>query len=76
MTNLKEQLFIEWMLSGVILVLLCDGTLRFAHLCKVACLVLLIPHSNAEEERVFSMIRKNKTDFRNRLSLNADFHQF
>ena len=50
---------------------LCDGTLRFAHLSKVACLVLLIPHSNAEEERVFSMIKKNKTDFRNRLSLNA-----
>ena len=48
-----------------------DGTLRFAHLSKVACLVPLIPHSNAEEERVFSMIRKNKTDFQNRLSLNA-----
>ena len=27
-------------------------------------LVLIIPHSNAEEERVFSMVRKNKTAFR------------
>lgn len=27
-------------------------------------LVLLIPHSNAQEERIFSMVRKNKTAFR------------
>ena len=54
MKNLKDQLYIEWMLSGVILVLL---HYVMAHLSKVACLVLLIPHSNAEEERVLSMIR-------------------
>ena len=27
-------------------------------------MVLTIPHSNAEEERLFSMVRKNKTAFR------------
>ena len=32
--------------------------------------VLVTPHSNAEEERVFSMVRKNKTDFRS--SLKSD----
>ena len=30
---------------------------------------LTIPHSNAEEERVFSIARKNKTSFRPRLDL-------
>lgn len=41
-----------------------DGQKRFAKLSKIALLVLTIPHSNAEEERVFSMIRQNKTAFR------------
>ena len=41
-----------------------DHTLCFSRLCKIAKLVLVIPHSNAEEERVFSMVRKNKTAFR------------
>ena len=33
-------------------------------------MVLIIPHSNAAEERVFSMVRKNKTLFRS-LSLDG-----
>ena len=41
-----------------------DSTYSFARLSKVAKLVLIIPHSNAQEERVFSMVRKNKTAFR------------
>ena len=36
----------------------------FNQLCQVAKLVLVIPHSNATEKRVFSMVRKNKTAFR------------
>ena len=39
----------------------------FPSLSKVALAVLTIPHSNAGEERVCSMIRKNKTEFRPRL---------
>ena len=39
-----------------------DHTPRFLMLSKVAMLVLVIPHSNAEKERVFSMVRK--TTFR------------
>lgn len=35
-----------------------DGSLKFPNLAKVAKVVLVIPHSNAQEERVFSMIRK------------------
>ena len=41
-----------------------DSSYRFRHLFLVAKLILVIPHSNAEEERVFSLIRKNKTAFR------------
>lgn len=47
-----------------------DGYQRFQKLCKIAKLVLVIPHSNADEERVFPMIRKNKTPFRPSLGLD------
>ena len=39
-------------------------------LSKVAQLALILPHSNAEEKRVFSLINKNKTAFRPYLSLD------
>ena len=41
-----------------------DHSNRFARLSQAVKLVIVIPHSNAQEERVFSMIRKNKTSFR------------
>ena len=48
-----------------------DGTLAFDKLAKVALLVLVLPHSNAEEERVFSLVTKNKTKFRPSLKLDG-----
>ena len=39
-----------------------DNSLCFNQLCQVAKLVLVIPHSNATEERM--MVRTNKTAFR------------
>lgn len=50
---------------------LSNGTYKFGRLSKVAKTVLVLPHSNAGEERVFSMIRKNKTSFRPSLQLNS-----
>ena len=44
---------------------------KLPNLSKVALGVLTIPHSNAGEERVFSTIRKNKTDFRSNLDLRS-----
>ena len=41
-----------------------DSCFRFSRLANVAKLILVLPHSNAQEERVFSMVRKNKTSFR------------
>ena len=47
------------------------GRLIFPRLSKVAKLVLTLPHSNAAEERVFSIVHKNKTSFRPNLSLDT-----
>ena len=47
-----------------------DGYQRFKRLAQVAKLILIIPHSNANEERVFSMVRKNKTPFHPSLGLD------
>lgn len=44
-----------------------DCSLRFKYLSAVAKLVLVIPHSNAGEERVFSLIKQNKTHTRSSL---------
>ena len=51
-----------------------DGFLRFSKLTMIANLVIILPHSNAEEKRVISMIRKNKTAFRPRLNLDGTLH--
>ena len=48
-----------------------DGIHRFHWLANVAKLVLILPHSNASEERVFSMVTKNKTIFRPNLQLDG-----
>lgn len=48
-----------------------DYTLRFKQLAKVVESVLVLPHSNAAEERVFSMIRKSKTTFRSSLEIEG-----
>lgn len=49
-----------------------DGcSFMFKRLCKIAFLVMTIPHSNATEERIFNLIRANKTDFRHSLDLEG-----
>jgi hypothetical protein len=45
-----------------------DGNACYIHIAQVMCCILLIPHSNADCERVFSSLRKNKTDFRGSMS--------
>ena len=44
-----------------------EKALLFPRFSKVVRLILTILHSNAEKERVFSIVRKNKTCFRPRL---------
>ena len=47
---------------------------RFPLLSEIALAILVVPHSNAADERVFSMIRKNKTEFRSRLDLSKSLN--
>ncbi len=49
------------------------NTPGFKYLFRVAEIVVILPHSNAEEERLFSIVRKNKTDFRSSLKLHGTF---
>ena len=44
---------------------------KFLFLSKIAKLVLTLPHSNAGEERVFSLVRLNKTPYRSSLNLEG-----
>ena len=46
------------------------GIKRFPKLSSIALLVLTPSHSNADEERVFSLIKKSKTEFTGSLGLN------
>ena len=41
---------------------------KYSVLCRLCKALCVLPHSNAECERIFSMVRHIKTDFRNRLS--------
>ena len=60
------------------------GIKRFSKLSIAALLVLTLPHSNADEERVFSLIKKNKTEFRGslcsiitvKMNFDGESHQF
>ena len=62
MRKMLNTATIEWKLFV-------NNEIRRNRLSKIAKLILVIPHSNAEEERVFSMVRKNKTPFRPNLDI-------
>ena len=47
------------------------GCLRFKHLASVMLGILLIPVANAGCERVFSLVRKTRTDFRANMSAST-----
>ena len=47
------------------------GAKEFERLAAVAKLVLVLPHSNADAERVFTIVGLNKTKTRNSLALDG-----
>ena len=47
------------------------NSFEFDLLFKIAEAVMTIPHSNAGEERIFSLINKNKTPTRSSLKLDG-----
>lgn len=64
--QMKIKSIIKWMFCGIIFQNP-DGSGWFTRLSQIAMLILVLPHSNAEEEQVFSMVCKNKTAFRTNL---------
>lgn len=62
----EDTVDVKWSTVGNITGI--DGHKKYDRLSKVMLSVLTIPHSNAECERVFSLITKNKTKFRSQLS--------
>lgn len=45
-----------------------ENRLKYGNLAKVMLVILSLPHSNAEDERLFSLVRKNATEFRPNIS--------
>lgn len=48
-----------------------SGCKKYLALSKLMLAILIIPHSNAPTERIFSIVRKNQTEFRPRLSTKS-----
>lgn len=48
-----------------------DDTPSFHNICKLVKLAMTLPHSNAETERVFSVVNDVKTKKRNKLGSEA-----
>lgn len=48
-----------------------EGKKKYTELPKVMLGILTVPHSNATTERIFSIIRKNQTEFRSSLGLES-----
>ena len=44
------------------------------NLSQIAIAVLVIPHSNAREEDIFSIVRKKKNEFRSLLDLERSLN--
>ena len=47
-----------------------DSALRYLFLTKLVKAILIIPHGNADTERLFSHLGLNKTKLRNSLSIH------
>lgn len=63
-----ERLDVAWHLLGQLKECRSDMP-KYHHLAKVMLGILVIPHSNADSERIFSSVRKNQTEFRPNLGV-------
>ena len=48
-----------------------SGELKYKHVSHVMAAILVIPHSNCDCERVFSLLKKNKTEFRSSMKAGS-----
>lgn len=63
--NKEERIDRKWAILGK--VASADGALKYNKLSNVMSGILTIPHSNSECERVFSSVKKTRTQFRSSL---------
>ena len=59
---MADRIDIVWNRIGIMTY--ADGMKRFMRLFLIAKLILLLPHSNAVEESLFYMVKRNKNAFR------------
>ena len=64
--DLEERIDKVW--SAIGMLEQADGAKKFNLLFEVVKYIIVLPHSNAEDERIFSTVKKNKTTFRPNLS--------
>ena len=62
----EERMDEKWNILGKLVAV--DGSLKYSKISHIMLTILSIPHSNAECERVFSSVRKTRTEFRSSLS--------
>lgn len=62
----EERMDTKWALVGKMKN--SDGSFKYDRLARVMLAILTIPHSNAECERLFSQVKKNRTQFRSSMS--------
>lgn len=65
----EERVDIQWHKIGQLKTL--DNIPKFAHLAQVMKGLCCLSHSNADTERVFSLVRKNHTEFRARMTTES-----
>lgn len=65
-TNSKKRIDAQWVEVGNLKN--ASGTFKFKKISQIMLSLLLIPHSNAECERIFSMVKKNRNEFRSSMS--------
>jgi hypothetical protein len=61
----SEDLCTYWQKMGTLETI--EGNFRFPNLVNLAKCLIALPHSNADTERVFSIVRKIVTDYRTEL---------
>lgn len=62
----EERMDRKWAILGKLSA--ADGSFKYENIANFMLGILTIPHSNAECERVFSSVRKTRTEFRSSLS--------
>lgn len=65
----EDRIYKSWSMISQIKGL--DGKPKFSELANLMLGILVFPHRNADSERMFSQVRKNRTEIRQNLSIST-----